>query len=339
MTMQVFLCFLVLISNENAQAFISSPHRSKGSRWRATVVSRAFELPNFELPKFELPNFGSAGGGDEVALGDTIGVVGASGNVGRLVALRLSDQGYTVRAVARNADRAASFFEGLGSAVEVVAADTTQPGPDLLSAVDGCAALVICTGTTAFPTLAWRGGNTPEAVDNQGVKNVLEAWEAATADRGGGKAAKRCVLMSSIGVERRDQMPFVILNACGVLDAKAAGEQALREAAADWLGGYAIVRPGQLIGGPYDNNYYLGTLAKLDRPARSVLLWDDTPKNAIEIGSGDELLGDTLRSTVAELLVRSLLCGSATSSDFAVVNVDGPSPSDEELSAQFAACA
>ena len=46
--------------------------------------------------------------------------------------------------------------------MEVFAADTTKPGPELLEAVDGCAALVICTGTTAFPTLAWQGGNTPE---------------------------------------------------------------------------------------------------------------------------------------------------------------------------------
>ena len=225
--------------------------------------------------------------------------------------------------------------------MEVFAADTTKPGPELLEAVDGCAALVICTGTTAFPTLAWRGGNTPEAVDKQGVRNVLEAWEAS-AGWADGVVAKRCVLMSSIGVQRRSEFPFPILNACGVLDAKAAGEEALRDAASEggWLGGYSIVRPGQLIGGPYDNNYYLGTIAQLERPARSVLLWDNTPKNAIELGEGDELLGETLRSTVAEMLVRSLLAPNdgSSSSDFAVINVNGASPSNEELQAQFAAC-
>ena len=272
---------------------------------------------------------------------DTVAVIGASGNVGRLVALRLADMGACkVRAVARNPERAAAFFGDLESEVEVVAADTTKPGPELLAAVDGCAGLVVCTGTTAFPTLAWRGGNTPDAVDRRGVKNVLEAWEAAAEKAQGGRA-KRLVLMSSIGVQRRDQMPFPVLNACGVLDAKADGEQAVRDACGGWLEGYSIVRPGQLSGGPYDNNYYLGTLAKLDRPARSVLLWDDSPKNAIEMSGGDELLGDTLRSTVADALVRSLLAPNdgSSSTDFAVINVDGPRPSEEELAAQFVACA
>ena len=82
----------------------------------------------------------------------------------------------------------------------------------------------------------------------------------------------------------------VILNAAGVLDAKSKGEEAVRQANQDgWLQSYAIVRPGQLIGGPYDNNYYLGTLAKLDRPARSVLSWDDDKgvPQGVSIAKGD----------------------------------------------------
>lgn len=43
----------------------------------------------------------------------------------------------------------------------------------------------------------------------------------------GGKL-KRFVLLSSVGVERADKFPFVILNAFGVLDAKAKGEEAVR---------------------------------------------------------------------------------------------------------------
>ena len=39
---------------------------------------------------------------------------------------------------------------------------------------------------------------------------------------------KRFVLLSSVGVERADKFPFVILNAFGVLDAKAKGEEAVR---------------------------------------------------------------------------------------------------------------
>jgi uncharacterized protein YbjT (DUF2867 family) len=178
-----------------------------------------------------------------------------------------------VRALCRSPERARKFLSGTQSQVdvEVLAADTTKP-ESLTSVLDDCEALVIVTGTTAFPTLAWRGGNTPQAVDAQGVQNVLAAWKEA---KGSNKKKKRVVLMSSIGVERRTKFPFVILNAAGVLDAKAVGEDALRTAAGPqgWLESYSIVRPGQLIGGPYENNYYLGTLAKLDRPARSILLW------------------------------------------------------------------
>jgi len=77
---------------------------------------------------------------------------------------------------------------------------------------------------------------------------------------------------------------------------QAEGEAALRAAcdpptdgdasSGGCLSSYSIVRPGQLIGGPYDNNYYLGTLTKLDRPARSILLWDDSEKANVEVCLG-----------------------------------------------------
>ena len=122
----------------------------------------------------------------------------------------------------------------------------------------------------------------------------------------------------------------MVLNAAGVLDAKAKGEAAVREASEDWLESYAIVRPGQLIGGPYDNNYYLGTIAKLDRPARSVLQWDDSPRKAVNMAPGDTILGDTQRSTVAGVVVSSLMDVSSNA-DVAVVNEEGAAPSDDEL--------
>jgi len=307
----------------------------------------------FEFPKFELPDLSSVFGGAEaaptaggkglvggIAKSDRVAVIGASGNVGRLACLRLADLGVCkVRAVCRDGNRVRGFFadtleaDGSEDEVEVVEADVKDEA-SLRVALEDCQALVVVTGTTAFPTLAWRGGNTPAAIDDQGVKNILSAWKAC-----GGGAKKKVVLMSSIGVERRTDFPFVILNAAGVLDAKAAGEAALKAAASgggpdQWIGAYSIVRPGQLIGGPYENNYYLGTLARLDRPARSVLLWDDVAKGAVSLGAGDELLGDTYRSTAAECVVKALLTPLAVT-DFAVVNVDGESPSDAELQGQL----
>ena len=74
----------------------------------------------------------------------------------------------------------------------------------------------------------------------------------------------------------------------------------------------------------------MGTLAKLDRPARSILLWDKSVKNEILLAKGDTLLGDTLRSTVAEMVVQALLSPSCVS-DFSVVNADGASPSESEI--------
>jgi len=48
-------------------------------------------------------------------------------------------------------------------------------------------------------------------------------------------------------------MPFVILNLFGVLDAKRSGEAAIMSASGAGGFGYAIVRPGRLVGGPYTN--------------------------------------------------------------------------------------
>lgn len=222
-------------------------------------------------------------------------------------------------------------------------------GGTLAPALQSANAIVICTGTTAFPTEAWSksgefsvtdevlqallsnrfsvkdaiqdldalGLNTPNNVDNRANALVLDTWESV------GKAKKkRVILLSSIGVQRRTAMPFPILNACGVLDAKAAAEEGLI-ATAERLGfSYTIVRPGQLFGGPYDNNYYLGTLFQLDKDAKT---------QDVDVGRGDELLGDTLRSTLAE--VTAMVCEGdcARDMDFAAVNVKGDVPTAEEV--------
>jgi nucleoside-diphosphate-sugar epimerase len=289
--------------------------------------------------------------------GDTVAVFGASGNVGKLVASRLADT-YKVRAISRSAAKAKGF---LGDKCEVCEVDLNAAArgaasAELEAALAGVNAVVICTGTTAFPTKAWSknqgesvtmpvlsalfessfdkdaaiakldadGFNTPKNIDERANLAILEAWKAAAgADR------KRCVLMSSIGVQRRDQMPFPILNTCGVLSAKSAAETALKADAA--AGGYAytVVRPGQLFGGPYDNNVYLGTLFQLDK---------DKPQD-VELAMGDTLLGDTLRSTLAEVIAQTLESGAAMDTDFAVVNVDGTPPSVEALRNRLGALA
>ena len=134
-------------------------------------------------------------------------------------------------------------------------------------------------------------------------------------------------MLSSIGVQRRTQMPFPVLNACGVLDAKAAGEAAIQADAEAAGYSYTILRPGQLFGGPYDNNVYLGTLFQLDKDAdtREVLL-----------GRGDVTMNDdpqlgTLRSTLAEVIAQTLETGACANVDFTVVNGKGEFPEVDVL--------
>ena len=79
---------------------------------------------------------------------------------------------------------------------------------------------------------------------------------------------------------------------------------------------------GQLFGGPYDNNYYLGTLFQLDK---------DAATQDVSIGRGDELLGDTLRSTLAEITAQVCETDCARDMDFAAVNVKGDAPSVETV--------
>jgi hypothetical protein len=245
-----------------------------------TVISLGNSMPK-ALP---MPSASLRPGG-LLKPGDTVTVIGASGNVGKLVALRLAEK-FKVRGVVRDASRVKGF---LPESVELFEADLRAEDvtAELRPALTGAHAMVVCTGTTAFPTQAWsptgrdgvalpvlkalfsaqfnvvnairildeEGFNTPKTVDELGNLKLLKAWEAAA-----GNTRKQLVLLSSTGVQRRAQMPYPILNACGVLDAKAAAEAAIVADAAKAGYRYTIVRPGQLFGGPYDNNYYLGTL-------------------------------------------------------------------------------
>ncbi len=278
---------------------------------------------------------------------DRVAVVGGSGNVGRLVALRLAKAGYPVTALARNPSDELRAF--LPATVTVAPIDLATDSVAAVSAnLADARVLIVCTGTTAFPTKAWdrrrdgasvtlpglqalartrsiegaiaeldsEGFNTPNNVDKLGMEKLLAAWRESGAQR------KRLVLVSSIGVQRRGEMPFPVLNACGVLDAKAAAEERLKADAAAAGYSWTIVRPGQLFGGPYDNNYYLGTLFQLDK---------DADTRGVSVTAGDTAMGDTLRSTLAEVVCCSLIEGFGIDSDFACVNVPGEAPSEDEL--------
>jgi len=330
----------------------------------AVSIRQSVSFGDFQMPNI-FAGINNADNGGILEPGDTVAVVGASGNVGKLVALRLSDT-YKVNGIVRDADSVRPFFEGRENQISLFETDLLEETVEannnkrrfscpksLVPALKEANAIVICTGTTAFPTQAWsrpgeysvvsevlqalvdtkfdvpqaisqlddKGLNTPNNVDARANEFILKAWrDACRVPR------KRAIMLSSIGVTRRESMPFPILNACGVLDAKASGESALMQAAQQDGFSYTILRPGQLFGGPYDNNYYLGTLFQLDK---------DSETRALEVEKGDALLGDTLRSTLAEVTAQLLEGDTARDTDFCVVNVKGDAPTAEAVQNQL----
>jgi hypothetical protein len=83
-----------------------------------------------------------------------VGVIGATGGVGRLCVAALLERGFSVRAIVRDKVKAQEL---LPPSIELVEADMCKPdaGAGLAVAIKGVDALVLCTGTTAFPSDKW----------------------------------------------------------------------------------------------------------------------------------------------------------------------------------------
>ncbi len=215
---------------------------------------------------------------------DFILVAGATGGVGQIVVAKLLEKKLSVRILTRNRSQAEQMFD---NQVELVVGDLRYPDT-LTSATKDVTHIICCTGTTAFPSQRWDFANlfdpknTPQAVDGEGVKNLILAAPSSL---------KRFVFVSSCGVLRKDNFPFKILNTFGVLDAKLYAEKALEQSGLP----YTIIRPGRLIDGPY-TSYDLNTLLKAKTDG----------KKAVVIGTGDNLNGDTSRIDVANVCVECL---------------------------------
>ncbi len=269
-------------------------------------------------------------------MSDRVLVTGATGGVGQLVVARLIEKRMPVRIITRGVEQAQKMFEGK---VEAIAADTRYP-ETLPPAMQDVGYIICCTGTTAFPSEKWdfdvsqtanpvekflewskiyfdreyrctKAKNGPEQVDAEGVRNLVSA---APGD------LKRFVFISSAGVERKDQFPYSILNAFGVLDAKQKGETAIT--ASGLL--YTIIRPGRLIDGPY-TSYDLNTLLKATTNG----------KQGIVLGTGDTLNGQTSRIDVAAACVECLNNPMTENMVIEIIN-QGPRPATIDWSALFA---
>jgi uncharacterized protein YbjT (DUF2867 family) len=238
-----------------------------------------------------------------------------SGSIEDLVLGKLLEKGVKVRILTRNAEKAKKMFN---DQVEVFVGDIREPNT-LPAAVDHVTHIICCTGTTAFPSARWefdpqpnffewgkifldshyreaKAKNTPAKVDAEGVANLV-----AVAPRN----LSRFVFVSSVGILRKDQPPFSILNAFGVLDAKQKGEQAIINSGLP----YTIIRPGRLIDGPY-TSYDLNTLLKATTGG----------KLDVVIGKGDTLAGDASRIDVAAACVESIFYSASEGQVFELVN-------------------
>ena len=228
-------------------------------------------------------------------------VAGATGGVGQLAVAYLLSQGFSVRALVRDKQKAQQLFAATTPRLELVVGDTRDRGSlDICAGLDG---VICCTGTTAFPSARWAGDNGPEQTDSLGVSNLVSAVAAQSS------GLQRFVLVSSVGVLRTGQLPFSILNLGGVLTAKAKGEAALQCSGLPWT----ILRPGRLTDGPY-TSYDLNTLLKATAETRRKpqLALDDTLTPQ-----------ESSRLVVASAAVAALRSGPAVGRSFDVGSVEG----------------
>jgi uncharacterized protein YbjT (DUF2867 family) len=148
-------------------------------------------------------------------------VAGATGGVGKAVVQQLTDAGISVRAIVRDASKAASV---LPLSCEIVEADVARDYSVLVNAAQGCTGVICATGPTdrlnPFASIS---------VDYIGTQNLVAAC----------RGVDKFVLVTSIGCDD----PLFPLNLLwGVLIWKKQGELALQKSGLD----YCIIRPGGL---------------------------------------------------------------------------------------------
>jgi uncharacterized protein YbjT (DUF2867 family) len=232
--------------------------------------------------------------------------------VGQLVTAKLLDRGYRVVALTRGAAKAQELLGQLSGAnqetLQVVEADA-RDRDSLSRAFDGrqIDAVVCATGTTAFPSKRWEGNNGPRPTDLDGNLNLINACP---------RTLKRFLFVTSAGVERQKQFPWLILNLYGVLTFKRAAEIALEESGLPWT----VLRPSRLVDGPY-TSYDLNTLLKATSEAQGL--------RGVTLVEGDALKGQASRVAVAEACVQALNCAETDGRAYAIESVPSGGGGDE----------
>jgi uncharacterized protein YbjT (DUF2867 family) len=161
-------------------------------------------------------------------------VTGAAGLVGGHVCRELATRGWRVRALVRDAMKAASALADV--AVEIRAGDV-RDRDSLSAALTGCGSVVHLAAIAIE-----RGRQTYEAVNTEGTSNLL----AAAADSG----ARRFLFMSQNGADALSDSDF--------LRSKGLAEKAVADSRLDWT----VLRPSVIFG---VNDEFVNVLARLAR--------------------------------------------------------------------------
>ena len=204
-------------------------------------------------------------------------VAGATGGLGQQIVSRLLRQNKHVRALVRDRLKGRAL---LGENLELAQGDMRQIDT-LHEAVQNVTTVICVTGTRTS-----EGGNNPQAVDYEGVRNLANAAKGA--------GVQHFILVSSLGVTHDDHP----LNNMGrVLEWKKKGEDALRASGLT----YTIIRPGGLT----------------DEPGG---------QRALKLDQGDKISGRISRADAADIILQALHNPHALNATFEVIEVEGQQP-------------
>ena len=202
-----------------------------------------------------------------------IAVIGAAGGVGRQVVSQLGQAGHQVRALVRT--QAQADMMTLHGAMPNMG-DLTGEWKQVL---DGADAVVWAAG-------AGMSGQY-QAIDGDALENVADTLSQ--------QGPKRFVVVSSMGVDRPEEMPPFLIP---VLKVKAVSDAHVQESGLD----FTIVRPGGLSDQPGTGRVQIGLQAPRGQIARedvarvvvACLMDDNTVGKSFEVIGGDMDVHDAL---------------------------------------------
>lgn len=189
--------------------------------------------------------------------------------------------------------------------LQIAEVDLRDASSEVIALLKGAEAVFCTTGTTAFPSSRWEGGNGPRATDFMAVNNLIAASPANI---------KRFVLVTSAGVERTKQPPWFILNTFGVLKYKRDAELALLASGLP----FTIIRPGRLTDGPY-TSFDLNTLLQATAGNRK----------AVNVSPRDDLDGETSRIVVAEACLQAACTDATLNKALSIQSTEGDGPGED----------